>query len=112
MTSDESKFLSLSENKSGNVTFGNDAPGKIKGKVMVKLSNEGKSQYVLFVDGVKHNLISVIQVCDKGCEVVFTSRYCKIKYVSSGWLVAKGIRDENNVYVFKEGKEKKTYKKL
>jgi hypothetical protein len=65
MTGDQSKFLTLSENKSGNVTFGNDAPGKIKGK--------GKAQYVLFVDGLKHNLLSVSQVCDKGCEVVFTS---------------------------------------
>ena len=61
MSGDKSKFLSLSENKSGNVTFGNDAPGKIKGKGMVKLSNgKGKSQDMLFVDGLKHNLLSVI----------------------------------------------------
>jgi hypothetical protein len=32
MTGDKSKFVTLSENKLGNVTFGNDAPGKIKGK--------------------------------------------------------------------------------
>jgi hypothetical protein len=31
MTGDKGKFLSLSERKSRNVTFGNDAPGKIKG---------------------------------------------------------------------------------
>jgi hypothetical protein len=37
-------FLSLSEIKSRNITFGNDAPGKIKGKRMVSLSNgKGKS---------------------------------------------------------------------
>ena len=30
MTGDKSKFTSLSENKSRNVTFGNDALGKIK----------------------------------------------------------------------------------
>jgi hypothetical protein len=35
MTGDKSNFLTLSESKSGNVTFGNDAPGKIKGKGMV-----------------------------------------------------------------------------
>ena len=106
MTGDKSKFMSLSENKSGNVTFGNDAPWKIKGKGMVKLSNgKGKSQDVLFVDGLKHNLLSVSQVCDKGCEVVFTSKYCKIKYVPLGQLVAKGIRTEKNVYDLKEGKE-------
>ena len=65
MTGDKSKFLSLSENKSRNVTFGNDAPKKIKGKGMVGLSNgKGKSQDVLFVNGMKHNLLSVSQVCD------------------------------------------------
>jgi hypothetical protein len=106
MTGDKSKFLTLSESKSRNVTFGNDAPGKIKGKGMVSLSNgKGKAQDVLFVDGLKHNLLSVIQVCDKGCEVVFTSKNYKIKDLSSGQLIAKGIRTENNVYVLKEEKE-------
>ena len=60
---------------------------------MVKLSNgKGKAQDVLFVDGLKHNILSDSQVCDRGCEVVFTSKYCKIKYAPSGQLVAKGIR--------------------
>jgi hypothetical protein len=44
MMGDKSKFMSLSERKSGNVTFGNDAPSKIKGKGMVILSNgKGKA---------------------------------------------------------------------
>jgi hypothetical protein len=65
MTGDKGKFLSLSESKSGTVTFGNDAPGKIKGKGMVSLSNgKGKAQDVLLVDGLKHNLLSVSQMCD------------------------------------------------
>ena len=73
---------------------------------MVKLSNgKGKSQDVLFVDELKHNLLSVSQVCDRGCEVVFTSKDCKIKFVPLGQLVAKGIRTKNNVYFLKEGKE-------
>jgi hypothetical protein len=106
MTGDKSKFLTLSERKSGNVTFGNDAPEKIKGKGMVSLSNgKGKSQDVLFVEGMKHNLLSVSQVYDQVCEVVFTSKDCRIKSVNSGQLVAKGIRTENNVYVLKEEKE-------
>ena len=73
---------------------------------MVSMSKgKGKDQDVLFVDGLKHNLLSVSQVCDRGCEVVFTSKDCKIKSVNSGQLVAKGIRTENNVYVLKEEKE-------
>ena len=91
MTGDKSKFMSLSESKSGNVNFGNDVPRKIKGKGMEKLSNgKGKDQYVLFVNGLKRNILSVIHVCDRECEVVFTSKYCKIKYVPSVQLVAKG----------------------
>jgi hypothetical protein len=106
MTGDKGKFLSLSESKSGNVTFGNDAPGKIKGKWIVCLSHgKGKAQDVLLVDGLKHNLLSVIQMCDRGCEVMFTSKDCKIKSVNSGQVVAQGIRTENNVYVLKEDRE-------
>jgi hypothetical protein len=78
MTGDKSKFLTLSDSKSGNVTFGNDAPGKIKDKRIVSLSNgKRKGQDVLFVEGLKHNLLSDSQVCDRGCEVVFTSKDCK-----------------------------------
>jgi hypothetical protein len=106
MTGDKGKFLSLSERKSGNVTFRNDAPCKIKGKGMVSLSNgKGKAQDVLLVDGMKHNLLSVIQMCDRGCEVVFTSKECKIKSINSGQVVAKVIRTKNNVYVLKEDRE-------
>jgi hypothetical protein len=65
MTRDKSKFLTLSERKLGNETSGNDAPRKIKGKGMVSLSNgKGKAQYVLFLEGLKHNLLSVSQLCD------------------------------------------------
>jgi hypothetical protein len=58
MTGDKDKFLSISKRKIGNVTFGNDEPGKIKGKGMVSLSNgKGKSQNVLLVDGLKYNFL-------------------------------------------------------
>jgi hypothetical protein len=73
---------------------------------MVILNNgKGKVQDVLFVDSLEHNIISVSQVCDRGCEVVFTSKDCRIKSMNSGQLVAKGIRTEYNVYVLKEEKE-------
>jgi hypothetical protein len=106
MTGDKGQFLSLSERKSGNVTFGNDALGKIKGKGMVILSNgKIKAQNVRLVHGMKHNMLSVNQMCENGCEVVFTSKDYKIKSINSGQVVAKGIRTENNVYVLKEDRE-------
>ena len=37
---------------------------------MVKLSNgKGKSQDMLFVDELKHNILSINQVCDRECEI-------------------------------------------
>jgi hypothetical protein len=106
MSGDKEKFITLSERKAGNVTFENNAPGKVRGTGMVSLSNgKGKAQNVLFVDGLKHNLLSVSQMCDKGCEVLFTAKDYKIKEVSLGKLVAKGVRTENNFYILKEGRE-------
>ena len=93
MIGDKDKFLSISKGKTGNVTYGNDEPGKIKGKGMTSLSNvKGKTQDVILVDGMKHNLLSVSQMCDRGCEVLFTFKDCKIKSVNLGQVVAKGIR--------------------
>ena len=85
--------MSISKRKTGNVNFGNDELGKIKGKGMVSLSNgKGYSQ-----DDLKHNLLSISQMCDKGCEEVFTSKDYKEKNVILGQVVAKGIRTDNDV---------------
>jgi hypothetical protein len=85
MTGDKSKFLTLGDSKLGNVIFGNNAPGKVKGKGIVSLCNgKRKAQDVLFVEDLKHNMLSVNQACDRGCEVVFTSKDCRIKTVDSG----------------------------
>jgi hypothetical protein len=66
MTGDRTQFLTLSDSKSENVTFGNDAPGKVKGKGIVSLNNgKRKAQDVLLVENLKHNLLSVSQVCDR-----------------------------------------------
>jgi hypothetical protein len=103
MTGDKDKFMSISKIKTGNVTFGNDEPGKIKGKGMVSLSNgKGNAQDVLLVDGLKHNFLNVSQMCDSGYEEAFTSKYCKVKTVKSGQVVAKGIRIDSNACVMKE----------
>ena len=43
MTGDRSKFITFDERKTGNVTFGNDKSGKIKGKGSVSIDN-GRGQ--------------------------------------------------------------------
>jgi hypothetical protein len=46
---------------------------------------------------MKHNFLSTSQMCDRGYEEVFTSKYCKVKNVNSGQVEAKGIRIDNDV---------------
>jgi hypothetical protein len=60
---------------------------------------------VLLADGMKHNFLSVSQMCDRGCEVVFTFKDCKINFVNSGQAFKKFIRTYNNVYVLKKDRE-------
>ena len=106
MTRDRSKFITLDEKKSGNVTFGNDKLGKIKGKGSVSIDNgRGKAQDVLYVDGLKENLLSVSQMCDKGCEVLFRAQDYEVRSSTIGKTMLKGVRTESNVYIVKEEDE-------
>jgi hypothetical protein len=99
MTGDMDKLLCISKRKTENVILENDEPGKIKDRGMVSLSNDkGDAQYVLLVDGLKHNSLSSSQKCDRGSEEVLTSKECKVN-VNSGQMVNNSIRENNNVDV-------------
>lgn len=61
MTSDKDNFMSFNEiKKEKNVTFGNNSLAAIKGKGIVLLKEKVKDGNILFVDGLKHNLLSFI----------------------------------------------------
>jgi hypothetical protein len=99
MTGDMDKLLSIIKRKTENVILENDEPCKIKDRGMVSLSNDkGDAQYVLLVDGLKHNSFSSSQKCDRGSEEVLTSKECKVN-VNSGQVVNKSIRKNNNVEI-------------
>ena len=99
MTGDKDNLMSISKSKTGNVILENDEIGKIKDRGMVSLSNDkGDAQYILLVDGLKHNSLSSSQKCDRGSEELLTSKECKIN-VNSGQMVNKSIRTNNNVDV-------------
>ncbi|KAJ9562026.1 hypothetical protein OSB04_007186 [Centaurea solstitialis] len=50
------------------VAFGGNKKGKVKGEIKVN--------QVSYVDGLKHNLISVSQLCDNGLDVLFKIKFC------------------------------------
>ena len=76
----QNQFTSLEAKNGGNVTFRDNAKGKIIG-----ISNIGNTQtlsihHVLLVNGSKHNLLSISQLYDMRNKVTF---YPKNYFVSS-----------------------------
>lgn len=55
-----------------------------------------------YVEGLKHNLLSVSQMCDKGCKFTFDLKGCEIKKENNGKLVIEGNTTDGNVYNLKE----------
>ena len=63
ITGDKEKIESYSALEKGKkVSFGNDTPAAIKGKGIAPLKEKVKAGNVLWVDGLKHNLLSVSQM--------------------------------------------------
>ena len=99
MTWDINNFATLSRyHEGGTVTFGDDAKGKIIGIGNVKFGTSPLIENVVLVDGLKHNLLSVSQLCDKGFDVVFDNIACRVIDRQSNTCIFSGFR-ECNVYM-------------
>eukprot|EP00253_Pinus_taeda_P030036 PITA_30036 len=106
MTGGKEKLESYTTLEKGKkVSFGNDTPTAIKGKGTAQLKEKVKAENVLYVDGLKHNLLSVSQMCDNGTEVIFQSDGCSVRDLDTGRTVNKGKRNPNNLYIFEEGQQ-------
>ena len=80
MKGDRDNFLTLWKERYGLVSFGNDDSSKIIGKGTIQIGNKNeKTKNVLLVEYMKHNLLSVSQMCDQGHKVTFDSQKCEIR---------------------------------
>ena len=79
MTWDINNFTTLSRYmEGGTVTFGDDSKGNIIGIGNIQIGSSPIIENVVLVDGLKHNLLSISQFCDRGLKVVFDDSSCKI----------------------------------
>ena len=107
MTGDKEKFSKLQQYEGGSVKFGNNDGAKIYGKGTVQImANKIRSDDVLYVYGLRHNLLSVSQIYDKSHEVIFTKNEFVIKKCSSGKTVATRSKTAGNPYTLSDGSEK------
>ena len=68
---DKEQFTKIKVMDGGCVTFGNNAKGKIIGIKEISNPQSLSIHYVLLIDGLKHNLLSISQLCDMRSKVTF-----------------------------------------
>ena len=77
MTGEKSLLADVVEKTGPTVTFGDDNKGFTKGYGNLKIDNV-IIENISLVEGLKHNLLSISQFCDKGYKVDFRKDKCLI----------------------------------
>lgn len=77
--SDKSKFITLKRVNGGIIRFGDNASTRISRRGSLSLDNgRTRIQNVLYVEGLKHNILSVSQLCDQWNILTFHVEGCEI----------------------------------
>ena len=97
MTGNRSFFTNFTEFDGGNVTFGDGNVASVKGKGTICAPGISNLEEVLYVEGLKANLISISQICDKKFNVQFSQNLCKV-FGLNGNCVMIGLRTFDNCY--------------
>ncbi|CAI0382833.1 unnamed protein product [Linum tenue] len=98
MSGKQDIFSSLKFKRGGKVTFGDDSSGTIVGIGTIGKLPSPMIHDVLLVDGLKHNLLSISQLCSSGHNVIFETSRCLVKRSSDETVIFVGSR-QNNMYV-------------
>jgi len=98
MTGDVAQFTSLKLKAEGHVTYGDNNRGRILGRGNVGTEDSTTIENVLYVEGLKHSLLSISQLCDKGYKVNYETNTCTISSETSGQVLFTGRR-VNNIYL-------------
>jgi len=98
MTGDASQLTNLKLKPAGYVTYGDNNRGRILGVGDIGGNDKVIIKDVLLVEGLKHSLLSISQLCDKGYKITFEPNLCLITDSKSTktFLVGKRL---NNVHM-------------
>ncbi|XP_062094311.1 uncharacterized protein LOC133800368 [Humulus lupulus] len=96
MTGNRNVLVNYKEGNEGAVTFGDGNKGQIFGKGDLVLNGIAPLTEVLYVKGLKANLISISQLCDNDYTVSFSKTHCLV--ATSGCSVLTGNRTSDNCY--------------
>ena len=97
MTGDKSLFKSLKEKEDGYVTFRDGSHSQVLGKWTIEIPALPLLTNVLYIKGLKANLLSITQIYDEDFLVQFSKKGCVI-LSEDGVQVLKGLRTTDNCY--------------
>ena len=97
MIGDKSLFKSLKEKVSNYVTFGDGSHAQVLGKGTIEIPGLTLLKDVLYIKGLKANLLSITQICDVDFLVQFSKKGCVI-INEEGIQVLEGNKTTNNCY--------------
>ena len=99
MAWDINNFVTLSRsNEGGTITFGDNSKGKIICICNIKIGSSPLIENVVLVEGLKHNLLTISQLCDKGLRVILDGSTCDVVDEKINSLVIFDFL-ENNIYI-------------
>ena len=78
MIGDKKLFKSLKEKVGNYVTFGDGSHAQVLGKGTVEIPGLPLLRDVLYIKGLKANLLSITQICDEDFLVQFSKKGCVI----------------------------------
>ena len=87
-TGDRSLFKVFKSKKGGNITFGDGSKSQIKGKRIISLPGLSDIANVLYVKGLRVNLLSISQICDQDFMVLFSKGKCLVMDESGKKLIS------------------------
>ena len=97
MIEDRSLFKVFEFKKGGNVIFGDGSKSQIKGKRIISLPGLPDIANILYVEGLRVNLLSISQICDQDFLVLFLKGKCLVMDEFGKKLIS-GVRTLDNCY--------------
>lgn len=95
MTRDKLKFVFYTKKKGDYIIFGGHANVRIICQGNVSKNIFSLIENVLFVNSLKHNFLSINQLCDKSLKVIFELSHCIIKNIQNEKIIFMGHKSEN-----------------
>ena len=102
MTGDKTKFENFEDYDGGSVRFDNNEPYCIKGRGRISLFKELICDNAYWVEGLKHNLLRVVQLINNGFKVEFMDGKARL-LDRKGKLIGSGKQTKGNLFYLELG---------